>query len=80
MMSAKQVYKYCIVPCCKNSTANSSEKLFFGISKDPVKRKAWTRAMKRDEKQNKELSSITMLWCYEDHFSVSSIYIYLIYK
>ena len=53
-MSAKQVYKNCIVPCCKNSTANSSEKLFFGIPKDPVKRKVWTRAMKRDEKQNKD--------------------------
>lgn len=70
-MNKKPSYKYCIVPCCTSSTSNTSEKLFFHVPKDPVKRKAWTYAMKRDEKLNEELSSKSTLWCCEDHFSVS---------
>ena len=70
-MDKKQTYKYCIVPCCRNTTANTSGKLFFSVPKNAAKRKAWTTAMKRDEKLNKELSSVSTLWCCEDHFSVS---------
>ncbi|CAL1267712.1 unnamed protein product [Larinioides sclopetarius] len=67
-MSRKGTYKYCIVPCCISSTAKTPEKIFFNVPRDSVRRKAWTNAMKRDEKLNKELSSTTPLWCCEDHF------------
>lgn len=80
-MNAKSYSKYCIVPCCKNTTSTATQKLFFSVPRDPVKRKAWTQAMKRDEKLNTELSSSSPLWCCEDHFTVSKycfIYVLLL--
>ena len=62
-MDKKPTYKYCIVPWCQNTTANTSWKLFFSVPKNAAKRKAWTTAMKRDEKLNKELSSVDMSLC-----------------
>ncbi|CAL1264110.1 unnamed protein product [Larinioides sclopetarius] len=67
-MGKKGPYKYCIVPCCTSSTVKTPEKIFFNVPRDPMKRKAWTNAMKRDEKFNKELSPVSTLWCCEDHF------------
>ena len=37
IMDKKQTYKYCIVPCCRNATANTSGKPFFRVSKHVVK-------------------------------------------
>ena len=35
-MDKKQAYKYCIVPCCRNTTANTGTP-FFRVSKHAVK-------------------------------------------
>ena len=70
-MSRSSNYKYCIVPCCTNTTSSTSEKVFFHVPRDPIKRQAWIRAMKRDEKLTPKLSTNSTLWCCEDHFSVS---------
>ena len=73
-MSSRKPYKYCIVPCCTSSTTNTPEKVFLSVPKDPVKRKAWVNAMKRDERDNKHLSSTSTVYCCEDHFVISKIY------
>lgn len=62
-------YKYCIVPKCTNTTARTSEKLFFRVPSDAKIRKKWCKVMKRDDKT--PLSAKTSLYCCEDHFDVS---------
>jgi len=69
-MSNISYYKYCIVPCCTSTTANTKGKIFFHVPKDAVKRKTWTDAMKRDDKLNPPFSPTSTLWCCEDHFSL----------
>lgn len=76
----KVPFKYCLVPCCTSTTVNTPGKLFFCVPYDKVKRKAWTVAMKRDEKKNPALSTKTTHWCCEDHFSVSYYFILLTYE
>lgn len=69
-------YKYCIVPCCKSTTAKTPDKLFFSVPKDAHARKRWCQVMKRDEIKNKKLASTSSLHCCEDHFSVSLNYFF----
>ncbi len=77
METAKKTpYRYCLVPCCTNTTSNTTDKLFFGVPRGQ-NRNRWLKAMKRDEKKNKKLSATTSLWCCEDHFTVSNIYIFV---
>lgn len=70
--------KYCMVPLCKNTTYTTPDKIFFSVPKNDAIRKKWCKAMRRDEKKNVKLSSISTIYCCEDHFDVSS-YIYVYY-
>ncbi|GBN71852.1 hypothetical protein AVEN_224915-1 [Araneus ventricosus] len=66
----KPYFKYCLVPCCTNTTITAPDKLFFSVPKDRSKRDSWTEAMKRDRKKNPALSTKSIHWCCEDHFSL----------
>ncbi|GBM33434.1 hypothetical protein AVEN_55765-2 [Araneus ventricosus] len=66
----KQTYKYCLVPCCTNTTITAPDKIFLCVPNDRSKRNAWTKAMKRDNKKNPALSTKSTHWCCEDHFSL----------
>lgn len=72
MAADNSVRKYCLVPCCPNTSTNAKEKLFFSVPKDNKKRKAWIKAMRKDDRNELKLSSNSSLYCCEDHFSVSN--------
>lgn len=66
----KPSYKYCMVPKCKNTIRNTPDKWFFRIPTDAKVRKQWCNAMRRDN-----VSPISCLYCCEDHFNVSMLYL-----
>lgn len=72
--SATKEGKYrrsCVVPMCKNTTRSTPSKIFFSLPKREDIRRKWCKAMKRDEKKNAPLSSISGSNICEDHFLVS---------
>ena len=70
----KLSYKYCIVPKCTNTTRKTPDKVFFRISSDAKIRKQWCKVMRRDN-----ISPKSCLYCCEDHFNVSVLYLYTAY-
>ena len=62
------VYRYCMVPNCKNTTITARDKTFINVPLNPKQRKLWLRAARRDPK---DLSAKSHLHVCEDHFNVS---------
>lgn len=44
LLSNQNVYKFCFVPGCKNTTITAPNKVFLSVPNEPVKRKAWCEA------------------------------------
>ncbi|KAJ8913288.1 hypothetical protein NQ315_010955 [Exocentrus adspersus] len=57
--------KYCVVPECRNTSRYAPEKLFISVPFDPVTRKVWQKAMRRDV----FVSDKSHVHCCEDHFN-----------
>lgn len=66
LQSNLNVYKYCFVPNCKNTSFTAPQKQFISVPQNAVKRKAWCESAGCPEKRLKSSS-----YCCEDHFDVS---------
>lgn len=62
------VYKGCVVPCCKNNTCDTPNKIFLSIPFSLERQNEWARALKL----SKLPTSKDRRHCCEDHFDVST--------
>lgn len=65
------VYRWCIVPLCRNTSIATPSKTFINVPTYENMRKLWVKAVRRDPK---ELSKTSSLLVCEDHFNVSKNY------
>ena len=68
-MSGRKSYVYCCVPRCESTSHKTPEKYFFVVPNDPVRRKRWYEAARRQHIPSEK-------GCYricEDHFDVRII-------
>lgn len=68
----KSIYKYCIVPICKNTTISAPDKIFFNVPRSAEIRRKWCEVIGREDTEGSQLSERTTLYCCEDHFNVST--------
>nr|XP_026487263.1 uncharacterized protein LOC113394240 [Vanessa tameamea] len=68
MWPKKSMYRYCVVPECKNTTIKTPDKLFFSIPTGAQKRRDWCTAMGR----TRLLRPYTNYFCCEDHFDIEN--------
>ncbi|KAJ8909407.1 hypothetical protein NQ315_004532 [Exocentrus adspersus] len=61
------VYKWCVVPKCRNTSISSPHKLFVSVPTNPKRRKRWLELSRRDPKGISPQSNVFMC---EDHFDM----------
>lgn len=74
--NTQKYFKYCLVPCCKNTTIKTPNKIFIRLPFDRNRRTKWLKACRRDIRDISPNSNA--LHVCEDHFNVSIEYYYLI--
>ncbi|XP_050351795.1 uncharacterized protein LOC126774351 [Nymphalis io] len=69
-MSKRSMYKYCVVPGCRNTTVRTPNKLFFSMPVGEQRRSEWCRVMGRNQPKHRPLHPKSSRYVCEDHFDL----------
>lgn len=64
-----QCFKWCFVPCCKNTNLKTPSKIFLAVPRNIETRRQWAKMARREDADS--LVSVAPWYCCEDHFNVS---------